>query len=367
MKVINILTIIILLSYSSLLLAEDSNMNIEITNDTVENLALLPLNCIQQEYPNKPNHVINGLKDVKTPKQIHPSFYGCYDWHSSVHSHWLLVYILKNFPQLKIADNIIDRLNENLTTNNILKEIEYINDENRKSFERPYGWAWLLKLYEELYTWQNDYAIKWREAIEPLAKLVASKYKEYFPKQTYPIRTGTHSNTAFGLTFAYDYAITIGDNKLENIVAERAKKYFLDDTNYPAELEPNGNDFLSPCLTEADLMRRILTKTEFSNWFHKFLPNIADNKPESLLNPAVITDRSDPQIVHLDGLNLSRAWCMYGIAKTLDKDDPSRKILLESAEKHAKSALANVTSGFYEGEHWLATFAVYMINVFNNY
>lgn len=360
------ISIIIILLLPIIVHAKDITMNFNLSTDVAESLAILPLNCIQKEYPNKPDHVITGINDVKPIKQLHPSFYGCYDWHSSVHGHWLLIYMLKNFPQLAIANNIVNRLNENLTKENILKEIEYINNENRKSFERPYGWAWLLKLYEEVYLWHNENAKKWGEALEPLAKEIANRFITYFPTQTYPIRSGTHSNTAFGFAFALDYARTIGNNALEQLIIEKANNYYINDKNCPAEFEPGGNDFLSPCLIEADLMRRILSKEDFSTWFHAFLPDITKGEPQTLLTPAVVGNRSDPQIVHLDGLNLSRAWCMYSIGSVLDNNDPAKNILLNAAKTHAAEALSNVASGFYEGEHWLATFAVYMLDVFNN-
>jgi hypothetical protein len=366
MKDLKLLIIFSILHLAVLTYAEDTNMNFNFTTEVAEGLAILPFNCIQKEYPNKPDHVIAGINDIKPTKQLHPAFYGCYDWHSSVHGHWLLIYILRNFPQLTIANNIINRLNENLTKDNILKEIEYINNDDRKSFERPYGWAWLLKFYEELYLWHNENAKKWKESLEPLAKVIASKFIVYFPSQTYPIRSGIHPNTAFGFSFALDYARTVGDDALEKLLTERTRSYYINDRNCPAEFEPGGNDFLSPCLTEADLMRRILSKEEFSKWFHNFLPGISKGEPQTLLTPAVVGDRSDPQIVHLDGLNLSRAWCMYSIGKALNDDDPAKVILLNSARIHATDALSNVASGYYEGEHWLATFAAYMLDVFNN-
>ena len=341
-------------------------MNFNLNAEVAESLAILPFNCIQKEYPNKPDHVNAGINDVKPTKQLHPSFYGCYDWHSSVHGHWLLIYMLKNFPQLTIANNIINKLNENLTKENILKEIEYINNEDRKSFERPYGWAWFLKLYEEVYLWHDENAKKWKESLEPLAKEIANRFLIYFPTQTYPIRSGIYSNSAFGFAFALDYARTTGDDTLEQLIIERAYNYYINDKNCPAGFEPGGNDFLSPCLIEADLMRRILAKEEFSKWFHTFLPDIVKGEPKALLTPAVVGDRSDPQIVHLDGLNLSRAWCMYSIGTTLNDNDPVKNILLNAAKTHAADALSNVASGFYEGEHWLATFAAYMLDVFNN-
>lgn len=305
---------------------------------------------------------MNDAGEVKDPKALHPAFYGCFDWHSCVHGHWMLVHLLKLFPDLPEAAEIRAALNEDLTVANITVETAYLSQANRQSFERTYGWAWLLKLADELYTWDDPQAKQWSRNLRPLADALADEYIKFLPKQTYPIRTGIHPNTAFGLTFAYDYAKTVGNAKLEQIIRQRAYDYYGKDANYPADWEPGGMDFLSPALEEADMMRRVMSPREFARWFHRFLPGIAAGRPASLLHPAIVSDRTDPTIVHLDGLNLSRAWCMRNIAAALPSGDPARRILRHSADVEATDGLQHVASGEYVGEHWLATFAVYMFS-----
>jgi len=323
----------------------------------------IALDCVQKEYPNKLSHVLEDSTDIAGPYELHPAFYGCFDWHSCVHGHWMLVKLLKDFPGNMENGKIRRVLDSNLTAENIMAEVLYMDRPGRSSFERMYGWAWLMKLSQELSEYASDWAIKWSQNLEPLTELVANRYIEFLPKQTYPIRRGVHENTAFGLTFALDYARSVGNRELERIIVRRAVDYYSGDRDCPASWEPGGDDFLSPCLIEAELMRRVLKPEEFRSWFHSFLPGLKDGKPESLLRPAVVADRSDPKIVHLDGLNLSRAWCLYGIAGALAEDDPVRKVKLEAADAHADDALAHVASGNYEGEHWLASFAVYMLSV----
>jgi hypothetical protein len=323
--------------------------------------AKLALKGANREYPNKPGHVLLNDADAKTPKALHPAFYGCYDWHSAVHGHWMLAHLLRAFPDLPEAKEIRAVLNAHLTADNINAEVEYFNRPEAKSFERPYGWTWLLKLAEELHTWDDADAKKWSAAVKPLAELIAKRYVEHFPKQTYPIRAGVHSNTAFGFAFTHDYARAVGDKKLRAVIEERAKSYYGKDADAPARWEPDGADFLSPSLCEADLMRRVLSAAEFRDWFHHYLPSAAKGEPKSLFAPATVTDRSDPQLVHLDGLNLSRAWCMRGVASALAADDPARAILAASARRHAEAGLKHIASGEYSGEHWLASFAVHML------
>jgi hypothetical protein len=274
----------------------------------------------------------------------------------------MLVRVLRLFPDLKEAKEIRAVLAENLTAENLKVEAEQFAHPEAKSFERPYGWNWLLKLALELHEWDDPDARKWTANLRPLEEAIASRYIEYFPKQTYPIRSGVHSNTAFGLSFAHDYARAARNKKLQELIEERARNYYGKDSDAPARWEPDGADFLSPSLTEADLMRRILPAAEFKDWFHKYLPGAAKGEPATLLNPATVTDRTDPQIVHLDGLNLSRAWCMRGIISALPPDDSARKILSASAAKHSAAALKHVASGDYAGEHWLASFAIYMLS-----
>jgi hypothetical protein len=336
--------------------------NNSLTEKQASHFASLALKCVHREFPNKPEHVINNAGEVKSPKDLHPAFYGCYDWHSSVHGHWMLVRLLKTFPGLAEGRRIRDALNANLTAENIETEVTYMKQPNRQSFERTYGWAWLLKLAEELQSWNDADGKQWAENLEPLAQLIVKSYRNFLPKQTYPIRTGVHPNTAFGLAFALDYAKTVSDREFEALLNERSRTYFAKDTSYPGAWEPGGEDFFSAALMEADLMRRVMKPREFANWFHRFLPEVSRGGPASLLQPAIVTDRTDPKLVHLDGLNLSRAWCMRSIATALSANDPARAALGSSADKHAAAALAHVASGDYAGEHWLASFAVFLLS-----
>jgi hypothetical protein len=326
-----------------------------LTKDQASAFARLALKGIRREFPNKPEHVLAEAADAKTPKALHPAFYGNYDWHSAVHAHWTLARLLRRFPDLPEADTIRTVFDDHLTAEAMAVEAAYFARPESRSFERPYGWAWLLKLAEELHGWDDPRAKKWATALRPLTDVIVRRYLDFFPKQTYPIRTGVHPNTAFGLMFAHDYAVATGHAKLKELVEARAKAYFAADVDAPARWEPSGADFFSATLMEADLMRRVLPSDEFRAWFRKFLPTPA------VFTPAVVTDRTDPQLVHLDGLNLSRAWGMKGIASALAADDPARAALLANAERHARDGLAHVASGDYAGEHWLASFAVYLL------
>jgi len=323
--------------------------------------ARLALKCVRKEFPNKLDHTMNDGSEVRDPKQLHPAFYGCFDWHSTVHGHWMLVHLLKMFPNLPEDRQIREALDDNLSAKNIAGEVAYLNQKSRASFERTYGWAWLLKLAEELHGWNDADGQKWSRNLQPLADAFAEKYIAFLPKQNYPIRTGVHPNTAFGLAFALDYARAVGNRRLETLISERSRTYFGRDVNYPGAWEPGGEDFFSPAFMEADLMRRVMTKAEFSRWFYRFLPGAFRGHPKQLFEPAIVTDRTDPKLVHLDGLNLSRAWCMRSIAMALPKSDAARKVLAKSANAHAQAALPHVASGSYEGEHWLASFAVYLL------
>jgi hypothetical protein len=304
---------------------------------------------------------MNDASEVRNPAALHPAFYGAFDWHSSVHGHWMLVRLLRLFPDLPEAPAIREALGKHLTAEHIAAEVAYFDQPNRKSFERTYGWAWLLKLSEELHGWDDADGKRWAAALEPLADALVKRYIDFLPRQTYPIRRGVHPNTAFGIAFALDYARATGRLELEEVLVERAGFYFGNDRDYPAAWEPDGDDFFSPSLMEADLMRRVLPRPEFEEWFPRLLPGLSRGEPQSLLEPALVADRSDPKIVHLDGLNLSRAWCMKGIASTLGADHPLAETLKRSARVHADATLDHVTSGHYEGEHWLASFAVFLL------
>jgi hypothetical protein len=332
-----------------------------LTRERASAFARLALKGMNKEFPNKPEHVMAGPADVRGPRAFHPAFFGCYDWHSSVHGHWMLVRLLRLFPDLPEAGEIRAVLKDHLTAENLKAEADYFARKESKPFERPYGWAWLLKLAEELRGWDDPDARAWGENLRPLAEAIVARYLEFFPKQTYPIRTGVHPNTAFGLAFAHDYARAVGDARLASLVEERARAYFVGDADAPAGWEPSGADFFSPSLAEADLMRRVLPPAEFRSWFGRFLPGAARGEPKALFAPATVTDRTDPQLVHLDGLNLSRAWGMRGVAAALPAGDPAREALAASSDRHAATALEHVASGDYAGEHWLASFAVYLL------
>lgn len=236
--------------------------------------AKLALTSIQKEYPNKPGDVLNNERDVRSPHTVHPAFYGSFDWHSSVHGHWMLVRLRRLFPELPERKAIRDVLAEHLTAKNLQAEADYFDRKNTRSFERPYGWAWLLKLAEELHTWDSDDGRTWTKYLQPLTEKIIDRYRSYFPKQTYPIRSGVHPNTAFGLAFAYDYALAAGHKKLRDLLEKRSHDYYIRDTDAPAKWEPDGADFFSPSLMEADLMRRMLRPSPFQKWFHRFLPGI---------------------------------------------------------------------------------------------
>lgn len=360
---IKVILILSVLGAAPVSLAGEEQQRPALDMDAASNFASIALNCAQREYPNKLSHVMNDSTEVKSPQELHPAFYGCFDWHSSVHGHWMLVRLLKLYPELPEAAEIRDVLEENLNAAHIRREVAYLEQSGRKSFERTYGWSWLLKLSAELLEWEDTDAVSWSRNLKPLTENIVKRYLDFLPKQTYPIRRGVHANTAFGLAFALDYAETAGEAELQQMIVERALDYFLGDNGCPGDWEPDGDDFLSSCLIEADLMARILKGDKFSEWFHDFLPGLEAGEPDNLLDPAVVSDRSDPKIVHLDGLNLSRAWCYYRIAASLPADDPARDIILSSARRHAASA--EVVSGNYEGEHWLASFAVYMLSVRN--
>jgi hypothetical protein len=333
----------------------------ELTEASASNFAQLTLTCVQKTYPNQPGLILDNAADVMSPEKAHPAFYGCYDWHSSVHGHWMLARLLRLFPSLPEAPRIKAALSANLSAKNIAIEAAYFNRPDTKAFERTYGWAWTLKLMEELLRSTSPEAKAWATNLKPLADTLTARYLDFLPKQVYPIRTGLHPNTAFGLAFALDYANTIGDEKLKDMLKQRSTDYFGLDAEYPAKLEPGGSDFLSPALTEADLMRRALPPDQFATWFHAFLPQLSRGLPHNLLEIAVVSDRSDPQLGHLDGLNLSRAWCMRHVAAALPKDDPARWVLEDAAYTHAIDALQHVATGHYEGEHWLGSFAVYLL------
>ena len=322
------------------------------TEEIAEILAVLPLKCLQKEFPNKLNQVLDNAAEIDTPAELHPAFYGCFDWHSSVHGHWMLVRLLRLYPDLKSNDVIREILSANITRDNLLSELDYFNRKNEKSFERTYGWAWLLKLDQELLLWDDPLAGQLHTYLQPLVELLTNRYLEFLPKLLYPIRTGEHPNTAFGLSLAYDYACTSDNDSLKQMIENRAHDYYINDVNCPISWEPGGFDFLSPCLQEAELMSKILPNDEFKLWLNSFLPQLQNL--EFNMEVANVSDRTDGKLVHLDGLNFCRAWSIYAITKAL----PEYRHLNAIADKHIKASLPSIIDGSYEGEHWLASFAV---------
>ena len=327
-------------------------INIEEAN----RLAQLPVECIETEYPNKLGQTIGGDSDLKSPKTLHPAFYGCFDWHSAVHGHWSLVKLLKEFPELENSEQLKKKLLSNISKRNILKEVKYFHGEHNKSYERTYGWAWLLKLAEEIHTWDDETARQLETNLQPLTDLIVEKYIEFLPKLNYPVRVGTHSNTAFGLSFPYDYAVTTKNDSLKSMIVDRAKDFYLKDQDCPMGWEPSGFDFLSPCLEEAALMKRVLGRDEFDKWMSDFMPNLENKDFE--MEPGEVSDRSDGQLVHLDGVNFSRAWNLNKIAE----NDEKYHHLANVANMHINHSLPNIVGDSYEGGHWLGSFAIYALN-----
>ncbi|GAA4811266.1 DUF2891 domain-containing protein [Litoribaculum gwangyangense] len=319
-------------------------------------LAQLPLHCLNIEYPNRLSQTLGGDNDLLAPNVLHPAFYGCFDWHSSVHGHWSLVSLLKQFPDIDDAEGIKQRLLNNISKENIETEVQYFYTEHNKSFERTYGWAWLLKLADELHTWDAPVARELENNLQPLTDLIVGKYIEFLPKLNYPQRVGTHPNTAFGLSFAYDYATTVNNEDLKKAIKERSMYFFSNDQNCPITWEPSGSDFLSPCLEEAALMKRLLPVEEFKTWLNTFLPQLKDEK--YTLEVGLVSDRTDGQLVHLDGVNFSRAWSLAKIAEGL----PEYNHLYNVANKHINYSLPSIFGDSYEGGHWLGSFAIYALN-----
>ena len=328
----------------------------KLTLTEANRLSVLPLHCMDTEYPNKLNQTIGSREDLQSPKALHPAFYGCFDWHSAVHGHWSLVSLLKQYPEIKEANKAKLKLLKHLSKENIEVEVSYFMTKYNKSYERTYGWAWLLKLAEEIYTWNDPIAKELEENLQPLTYLIVQKYIDFLPKLNYPIRVGEHPNTAFGLSFAWDYANTTNHEALKNVIEKRAKDFYLSDENCPISWESGGFDFLSPCLEEAALMKRVLPKKEFKLWLNKFLPQLKNKKYS--LETGKVSDRSDGKLVHLDGVNFSRAWSLNKIAEGL----PEYKHLELVAKKHIQYSLPHVVGDSYEGGHWLGSFAIYALN-----
>ncbi len=331
-----------------------------------ERFAKLALACVHKEYPNKISHVLNSDADVAPPRKLTPAFCGCYDWHSSVHGHWLLVRLVRTFPDASFAEAAREALKQSLTADNLKQEAAYLRGAGRASFERPYGLSWLLQLCAELREWDDPQAREMSANLRPLEEAAVERLKTWLPKLSHPVRIGEHDQTAFGLGLMLDYAHTVGDEAFAKLVSDSARKFFLTDRNCPLAYEPSGEDFLSPCLGEADALRRVLSQDEFAKWLKEFLPQIPTTHPQSeaptrdWLPVTRSPDPSDPKLAHLDGLNLSRAWMLEGIISALPADDPRRFRLSAAAEAHRRAGLAVVTGEHYEGGHWLGSFAVYL-------
>jgi hypothetical protein len=320
---------------------------------------------VHKEYPNKISHVLNSDADVAPPRKLTPAFCGCYDWHSSVHGHWLLVRLVRTFPNASFVTDARDALKQSLTAENLNEEANYLRGQGRASFERPYGLSWLLQLCTELREWDDPQAREMSANLRQLEEAAADRLKTWLPKLSHPVRIGEHDQTAFGLALMLDYARTAGNEEFTKLVSDSAKKFFLADKNCPLAYEPSGEDFLSPSLAEADMMRRVLPQNEFAKWLKEFMPQIPAVRDGGSHNadwlPVVISpDPSDPKLAHLDGLNLSRAWMLEGILSALPANDPRRPALQTTADAHRRAGLAAVTGEHYEGGHWLGSFAVYL-------
>lgn len=326
-----------------------------------ERFANLALACVHKEYPNHISHTLNSDADAAPPRRLTPAFYGCYDWHSSVHGHWLLVRLVRTFPYAPFVQAAREALRQSLTAENLAQEAEYLRAKGRASFERPYGLAWLLQLVGELREWDDQQAKEMAGNLHPLEQVVLERLNNWLPKLSNPVRIGEHDQTAFALGLILDYAHGNGDQKSAELVLSRARQYYLSDKNCPLAYEPSGEDFLSPCLGEADLMRRVLPSHDFAVWLRRFLPQIPTSGGNEWLHPVVSPDPSDPKLAHLDGLNLSRAWMLEGIAVALPKTDKRLPSIIATAETHRRAGLAAVTGEHYEGGHWLGSFAVYLV------
>lgn len=324
--------------------------------------AALALACVHREYPNRIGHALDGDADARPPRELTPAFYGCYDWHSAVHAHWLLARVARLWPRAPQARAARAALAVSLTPERLAGELAYLTRPGRASFERPYGLAWLLRLAAELRCWSDGEAREWARALGPLEETAAARFSAWLPKLRYPIRTGEHNQTAFSCGLVLDWARVTSRAEPRAALVAAARRFYLGDRDGPLAYEPSGEDFLSPCLAEADLMRRVLPREDFASWLAAFLPGIPEAPAAGWLPPAAVTDRSDPKLAHLDGLNLSRAWMLEGIGRALPAHDPRRGALEAAAAAHRAASLPAVTGEHYEGAHWLGTFAVYLLS-----
>lgn len=326
----------------------------------IDRFADLALGCVHQEYPNKISHIMSGDQDVAPPRELTPVFYGCFDWHSSVHGHWLLVRLLRLYPHGDFAARAEAALQESFTPAKVAVEVSYVTGAQRDSFERPYGVAWLLQLTAELREWDDPRAQRWLATLAPLEAALLQKMQSWLVKLAYPIRVGEHAQTAFAFGLFLDWARAAANDEFQSLVTRRSRDFYYTDVSCPLAYEPGGQDFLSPCLAEADLMRRILSKQQYAAWLSTFMPGIPSEGGGEWLPLAVVTDPTDGKLAHLDGLNISRAWMLEGMAAGLPAGDPRRQGLLSTAAVHKASGLAAVTGEHYEGGHWLGSFATYL-------
>jgi hypothetical protein len=331
-------------------------MSTTLTPAIASQFATLALAHIEREYPNKLDHVLAGPGDARGPRALHPIFYGSFDWHSCVHGYWLLARLTRRVPQLAQSAAIESAFDRHFTRENVAAEVAYLEQPLRGTFERPYGWAWLLMLAAELARHESAAGRRWATTLAPLTQAFVARFHDFLPRATYPIRAGTHFNTAFAVALAHEYATVAGDAALAALLRSTAVAWYGGDADCQA-WEPGGDDFLSSALVEAECMRRVLAPGEFQRWFDRFLPRVATREPATLFRPATVSDRSDGKIAHLDGLNLSRAWCWRALAAALADGDPRRLVALDAAETHLGASLPHV-AGDYMGEHWLATFAL---------
>jgi hypothetical protein len=330
--------------------------SLSLTPDIASKFARLALAHVEREYPNKPDHILNGADDLRSPRSLHPIFFGSFDWHSCVHGYWLLATVLRLQPDIAEADDIRKLFSRQFTFANVAAEFAYLEQPSRGGFERPYGWAWLLMLSAELARYQSTEGKFWSTTLKPLAGEFVSRFTGFLPRATYPVRVGTHFNSAFAIALALEYSDATRDKRFGRLLRGRALSWFSNDVDCQA-WEPSGDDFLSSALIEAECMRRSLDADLFSAWLVRFLPRIAARDPLTLFTPATVSDRTDGRIAHLDGLNLSRAWCWRSIARTLSDDDPRRELMVNAATAHMNASMPHV-AGDYAGEHWLASFAL---------
>lgn len=333
----------------------------ELSPADAERFAAMALACVHREYPSKLAHVLAGPDDVASPRALTPAFYGCFDWHSAVHGHWLLARLARRLPEAPLAAKAREALAQSLTPEAIAGEVRYLERDDRTGFERPYGLAWLLQLAAELRAWDDPRARAWAETLAPLERLAAERLRTWIPRLSHPIRSGEHSQTAFAMGLLLDWARETGDGALAAELEAEVRRLHAGDHGCALHLEPSGHDFLSPCLGAADLVRRVLPPAELARWLDRALPQVPADGSAAWLPVAGATDRTDGKLVHLDGLSLSRAWMLDGIEHGLPEGDPRRAALRAAARRHAEAGLAAVSDEHYEGGHWLASFAVYLV------